>query len=69
MERVGSHGQKKGDLFFGIDGSGEDNIVWMSHGDKVTALPEAWESIACTDNSPHAAVAGPLGGHIYVSIL
>jgi len=52
-------------LFFGIDGSGEDNIVWMSHGDKVTALPEAWESIACTDNSPHAAVAGPLGAHIY----
>ncbi len=30
--------------------------VWMSHGDVVTQLPEGFESIASTDNSPFAAM-------------
>ena len=29
--------------------------VWMSHGDKVVALPEGYEVIASSDNSPIAA--------------
>ena len=29
--------------------------VWMSHGDQVTALPEAFRVLAHTDNSPYAA--------------
>ncbi len=31
--------------------------VWMSHGDKVTVLPESFEIIAATDSAPIAAMA------------
>ncbi|MCG8672725.1 MAG: glutamine-hydrolyzing GMP synthase [Pseudomonadales bacterium] len=31
--------------------------VWMSHGDKVTSLPEGFECIAETDSAPFAAMA------------
>lgn len=31
--------------------------VWMSHGDYVTALPEGFQVIAATPNSPYAAIA------------
>ena len=40
-------------LFEGLDG-GMD--VWMSHGDRVEALPAGFEAIAHTDNAPYAAV-------------
>lgn len=30
--------------------------VWNSHGDKLTSLPEGFEAIATTENSPYAAV-------------
>ena len=33
--------------------------VWMSHGDRVEALPEGFQSIASSDNSPFAAVENP----------
>ena len=33
--------------------------VWMSHGDRVTALPGGFEAIAASDNSPNAAIADP----------
>lgn len=39
-------------LFEGID----NFQVWMSHGDKLTALPKGYEVVAKTDNSPYAAV-------------
>ncbi|OYZ83041.1 MAG: GMP synthase (glutamine-hydrolyzing), partial [Rhizobiales bacterium 24-66-13] len=32
-------------------------LVWMSHGDRVTALPEGFEVIATSDNAPFAAIA------------
>ena len=32
-------------------------IVWMSHGDKVDALPNGFEKIAFSENSPYAAIA------------
>jgi GMP synthase (glutamine-hydrolysing) len=32
-------------------------IVWMSHGDKVENLPEGFNKIAFSDNSPYAAIA------------
>ncbi|MFQ5864895.1 MAG: glutamine-hydrolyzing GMP synthase [bacterium] len=35
----------------------QDSQVWMSHGDAVTQLPEGFEAIAHTSNSPFAAVA------------
>lgn len=30
--------------------------VWMSHGDRVERLPPGFEPLACSDNSPHAAM-------------
>ncbi len=36
----------------------EDNSnVWMSHGDRVENLPDGFETIAISDNSPHASIA------------
>ncbi len=32
-------------------------IVWMSHGDKVDTIPDGFEKIAYSDNSPYAAIA------------
>lgn len=40
-------------LFAGID----NFEVWMSHGDKLSALPTGFEVVATTSNSPYAAVA------------
>ncbi len=38
-------------------GGGQILDVWMSHGDKVVALPEGFECIASTDSAPIAAIA------------
>lgn len=35
----------------------QNSQVWMSHGDAVTELPEGFEAVAHTSNSPFAAVA------------
>lgn len=38
----------------------EDNtIMWMSHGDTVESLPEGFNQLAHTDNTPYAAIAHP----------
>ncbi|MCB9661386.1 MAG: glutamine-hydrolyzing GMP synthase [Sandaracinaceae bacterium] len=37
--------------------AGADVNVWMSHGDRVAALPEGFEVVAKSGNSPFAAVA------------
>jgi GMP synthase (glutamine-hydrolysing) len=34
-----------------------DEIVWMSHGDKIESIPEGFKTIAVSDNSPYAAIA------------
>jgi GMP synthase (glutamine-hydrolysing) len=34
----------------------EDGIVWMSHGDVVTRIPDNFEAIAITDNAPFAGI-------------
>ncbi|GBG25773.1 GMP synthase glutamine-hydrolyzing [Hondaea fermentalgiana] len=60
VHRTGGHGEKRGDLFFEIPD--EDDVVWMSHGDKVTELPPGFKSIAHTDNCPETAIAGPEDG-------
>ena len=41
------------DLFEGID---EETVVWMSHGDQVTGVPDDFVSIAKTEACPIAAV-------------
>ncbi|NQY95164.1 MAG: glutamine-hydrolyzing GMP synthase, partial [Campylobacteraceae bacterium] len=35
----------------------DGQIVWMSHGDKVENIPEGFEKIATSENSPYAAIA------------
>jgi GMP synthase (glutamine-hydrolysing) len=39
--------------------AGDHLDVWMSHGDKVTAPPRGFKTIARTANSPYCAVADP----------
>lgn len=41
-------------LFTGL---GESSVCWMSHGDKAESLPEGFESIASSENSPFAAIS------------
>jgi GMP synthase (glutamine-hydrolysing) len=42
-------------LFAGISAQ-DEHVVWMSHGDKVLALPEGYEILATSENSPFAAI-------------
>ena len=44
-------------LFDGIWEKGSRHPVWMSHGDRVTRLPEGFRRIAISDNAPLAAIA------------
>ncbi len=44
-------------LFKGVWEPGSRQQVWMSHGDKITALPDGFEPIAVSDNAPFAAIA------------
>jgi GMP synthase (glutamine-hydrolysing) len=40
-----------------LRGVGESTRVWMSHGDRIEALPSGFRSIAHTDNAPLAAMS------------
>jgi len=54
-------------LFAGWDaGDGRGEPVWMSHGDKVEALPPGYRPIAHSDNSPYAAAANAQRSHYAV---
>jgi GMP synthase (glutamine-hydrolysing) len=44
-------------LFDGVWALGARDDVWMSHGDRVTALPEGFHVIAQSDNAPFAVIA------------
>jgi GMP synthase (glutamine-hydrolysing) len=45
--------QKESLLFSGL---AAEQVVWMSHGDKVTALPEGFELVASSDNAEITAI-------------
>ena len=45
---------KDSPLFTGLS---PRETVWMSHGDKITAMPPGFEVIASSDGSPYAAIA------------
>ncbi len=38
-------------------GLAEKETVWMSHGDRITAMPEGFDVIAVSEGSPYAAIA------------
>ena len=44
-------------LFAGFGPIGHEERVWMSHGDRVSALPEGFHVIAKSGNAPYAAIA------------
>ncbi|MEM8743054.1 MAG: glutamine-hydrolyzing GMP synthase [Pseudomonadota bacterium] len=44
-------------LFDGVWTPGERHQVWMSHGDKISAIPEGFEVVATSENAPFAAIA------------
>ncbi|WP_339705845.1 glutamine-hydrolyzing GMP synthase [uncultured Sphingosinicella sp.] len=44
-------------LFDGLWNSGEKHQVWMSHGDRVEAIPQGFEVVAKSDGAPFAAIA------------
>ncbi|MBX7247478.1 MAG: glutamine-hydrolyzing GMP synthase [Caulobacteraceae bacterium] len=48
---------KESPLFAGIGAVDHREPVWMSHGDRVTAIPEGFEVIATSEGSPFAAIA------------
>ena len=46
---------KSNRLFDGVINEGETQVVWMSHGDRVSKLPDGFEIIATSPNAPFAA--------------
>src|SRR5579871_6696732 len=44
-------------LFDGVWAPGERHQVWMSHGDRVVALPPGFSVVAESENAPFAAIA------------
>jgi GMP synthase (glutamine-hydrolysing) len=44
-------------LFEGLGGNTGNEPVWMSHGDKITAIPPGFVVVATSANSPFAAIA------------
>lgn len=44
-------------LFDGFWNQGTKHQVWMSHGDKIDAIPDGFEVIATSGNAPYAAIA------------
>ncbi len=49
--------QEDSALFNGLWAKGTRHQVWMSHGDRVTALPEGFKIIGTSTNAPYAAIA------------
>ncbi|ESQ76251.1 glutamine-hydrolyzing GMP synthase [Asticcacaulis sp. AC402] len=45
---------KPSPIFKGLN---DNETVWMSHGDRVTAIPEGFEVIAVSEGAPYAAIA------------
>jgi GMP synthase (glutamine-hydrolysing) len=53
-------------LFEGVWQKGERDTVWMSHGDRVTRLPEGFRVVAVSPGAPFAAIADAEGKHFAV---
>lgn len=44
-------------LFAGCWRQGEKHVVWMSHGDRITALPPGFARLCASENAPFAVIA------------
>ena len=44
-------------LLEGLAAPGDTETVWMSHGDKITAIPPGFAVVATSDGSPYAVIA------------
>jgi GMP synthase (glutamine-hydrolysing) len=44
-------------LFAGVWNKGDREQVWMSHGDRISAIPKGFKVVAVSDSSPYAAIA------------
>src|SRR5580693_8801495 len=44
-------------LLEGVWQAGSQHVVWMSHGDRITRLPEGFATIGVSPNAPHALIA------------
>src|ERR1700761_9767959 len=49
--------QRESPLLEGLGAVGERETVWMSHGDKITAIPAGFELVASSEGSPFAVIA------------
>jgi GMP synthase (glutamine-hydrolysing) len=54
--RADIHVQRPSPLLEGLAESGSEP-VWMSHGDKITAIPEGFAVVATSESSPYAVIA------------
>ncbi|MDB5472564.1 MAG: glutamine-hydrolyzing synthase [Caulobacter sp.] len=52
--------RKSSDLLEGLGDIGDHETVWMSHGDKITAVPPGFEVLATSPGSPFAVIADPV---------
>ncbi len=48
---------KESPLLEGLGHIGDTETVWMSHGDKITAIPPGFEAVATSEGSPFAVIA------------
>ncbi len=49
--------ERESPLLEGLGGIGARETVWMSHGDKITAIPLGFEVVATSEGSPFAVIA------------
>jgi GMP synthase (glutamine-hydrolysing) len=49
--------ERESPLLAGLGDIGDREPVWMSHGDKITAIPLGFEVVAASEGSPYAVIA------------
>jgi GMP synthase (glutamine-hydrolysing) len=49
--------ERESPLLVGLGAVGDLETVWMSHGDKITAIPQGFEVVAASEGSPYAVIA------------
>jgi len=49
--------ERESPLLDGLGGVGAKETVWMSHGDKITAIPQGFHVVAASEGSPFAVIA------------